>query len=260
LNKRFADGIDSDNDRGHLARYFADYIDPVNAMVRRGYKECTPIYLLNKVSTIVYLLEGLLEATPPDKKTSDLLECLFMFCVVWAFGGPMTVAGEREDYRKNFNEAFHSKFPHNKFPKDVSCLDVFWSMEEDRFKTWDSHPTMKPYTPISFGGGPGMTSFTQLFVPTADTVRLTFLMDTLAKRRRNCMLVGSGSGKTSIINQYLGGLDKDTHGVLARNISMSYYTESKLFQSQIESFIDKRSGSRFGPPPTKRMIIFVDGT
>jgi dynein heavy chain, axonemal len=104
----------------------------------------------------------------------------------------------------------------------------------------------------------GETPFTQLFVVTADTYRLTYLMNALARKGRYTMLVGSGSGKTCIINQYLRSLDKDVDGFLSMTINMSYYTDSKRFQNEIELNIDKRSGKRFGPPATKRLIVFID--
>ena len=62
------------------------------------------------------------------------------------------------------------------------------------------------------------------------------------------MLVGSATGKTSLINQYLGSLDKDVDGFYTNTISMSYYTDSKRFQAELELPIDKRSGRRYGPP------------
>lgn len=58
------------------------------------------------------------------------------------------------------------------------------------------------------------------------------------------MLVGSGSGKTSLITQYLSSLDKDVDGFLTNNINMSYYTDSKRLQQELELPIDKRSGRR----------------
>lgn len=49
--------------------------------------------------TIVYLLEGLLEDVPPEKKNSDLMEQFFVFALMWAFGGPMVV-DKSDDYRR----------------------------------------------------------------------------------------------------------------------------------------------------------------
>lgn len=55
--------------------------------------------VLAKVCTIVYLLEGLLEDVPPEKKNSDLMEQFFVFALMWAFGGPMVV-DKSDDYRR----------------------------------------------------------------------------------------------------------------------------------------------------------------
>ena len=77
------------------------------------------------------------------------------------------------------------------------------------------------YQSIPIGSGPGETPFNQLFVQTADSCRLTFLMNLLARKSRHCMLVGCGSGKTSVISQYLNSLDKDVDGFFTTNINMS---------------------------------------
>lgn len=55
--------------------------------------------ILLKVCTIVYLLEGLLEDVPPEKKSGDLMEQFFVFSLTWAFGGPMVV-DKSDDYRR----------------------------------------------------------------------------------------------------------------------------------------------------------------
>jgi len=173
---------------------------------------------------------------------------------MWSFGGPMVV-DKAGDFRKNFNESFVTAFG-QKFPKEKVCFDYVWSINDNCFVEWVSKvPT---YTPVPIGGAPGETPFSQLFVPTSDTVRLTYLMDLLARKGKYCMLVGSGSGKTSMISQYLSSLDKDVDGFLKTTINMSYYTDSKRLQGDLELPIDKRSGRRYGPPATKRLIVFID--
>jgi dynein heavy chain len=255
LGRREESGVDpSGNEKALLPGLFEKYVDATNELVRKGFKECTPMYLLNKVSTIVYLMEGLLETVPFDKKNLEVIENLFVFCVVWAFGGPMVI-DKAGDFRKYFNEVFSSGFG-QKFPKERQCFDYFYNVNDNVFMDWNSKVTA--YQPIPIGGGPGETPFNQLFVPTADTVRLTYLINLLARKGRYAMLVGMGSGKTSIISQYLGSLDKDVDGFLTNTISMSYYTDSKRLQADLELPIDKRSGRRYGPPATKRMIVFID--
>jgi dynein heavy chain len=255
LNKRDLSGLDpSGVEKNTLPGLFDKYIETSIEMTRRGFKECTPMYVLNKVSTIVYLMESLLEAIPYDKKNSESIENMFMFAVMWSFGGPM-VQDKLQDYRKLFSEAFQLTFG-NKFPKEGEIFDYVWSFDEDCWVEWVTKvPT---YTPIPIGGGAGETPFSELFVSTSDTVRMTYLMDMLARKSRHVMLVGSGSGKTSIISQYLNSLDKDTDGFLTANISMSYFTDSKRLQEELELPIDKRSGRRYGPPASKRIIYFID--
>jgi dynein heavy chain len=255
LLKRDLAGLDASGvEKSCLYGFFEKYIDATNEMRRKDFKECTPMYLLNKVATIVYLMEGLLDTIPYEKKSSDVMENMFIFCVMWAFGGPMVV-DKAGDFRKKFNEAFSMQFG-QKFPKDKLCFDYVYSLQDDCFVDWATKVPV--YQAIPIGGGAGETPFTQLFVPTSDTVRLTYLMDMLARKSRHCMLVGSGSGKTSIINQYLQSLDKDVDGFLSTTINMSYFTDSKRLQQELELPIDKRSGRRYGPPATKRLIFFID--
>ena len=255
MQKRELIGTDpSGAERNILPGLFDKYIDATAEMIRKGHKEYFPLFLLNKVSTVIYLLEGLLESIPYDGKKPEIIENVFIFAIMWAFGGPMIV-DKQADYRKVFSERLVETFG-QKFPKDRQCFDYFWSFNDDSFVEWGSK--VPKYTPIPIGGGPGETPFSQLFVPTADSVRLTFLIDSLVRKGRHCMLVGCGSGKTSLINQYLHSLDKDADGLLSANISMSYYTDSKRLQTELELPIDKRSGRRFGPPASKRLIFFID--
>jgi dynein heavy chain len=255
LYRRDLSGVDPTGmEKAVLPGLFEKYIDNLHDALRKGFKECTPIYLLNKVSTIIYLLEGLLESIPSENKRPEVIENLFIFATMWAFGGPMVV-DKGGDFRKYFSEVFSSTFG-QKFPKERPCFDYVWSFQEDCFVEWSTK--VPAYQPIPIGGGSGETAFSQLFVPTSDTVRLTYLMDLLARKGRHVMLVGSGSGKTSIINQYLNSLDKDADGFLTAAINMSYYTDSKRLQQEIELPIDKRSGRRYGPPASKRLIFFID--
>jgi dynein heavy chain len=243
-------------ERQHLPVLFDKYIDATSSMVRKGYKEVTPLRLLNKVCTTVYLIEGLLNSVSSDRKTPELLENMFVFSLCWAFGGPM-VNDKTGDNRKKFSEEFSSAFPSSRMPKEGTCFDYYFDPIAGNFVEWSAK--VDTYTPIPIGGGAGETHFSQLCVPTSDTVRLSSLMDLLVKRGRFMMLAGlAGTGKTSIIKEYLRGLDKDSDGILSHNVNMSYYTDSAALQAELELQIDKRSGRRYGPPATKRMVYFID--
>eukprot|EP00903_Cladosiphon_okamuranus_P006208 g6103.t2 len=244
------------NERQVLPSLFEKYVEATRTVVRKGFKEVTPLRVLNKVCTIVYLLEGLLEDVPPEKKNSDLMEQFFVFALMWAFGGPMVV-DKSDDYRRKFSEEFLSTFAGQKIPKEGTCFDYFYDWESDGFKDWSTQ--VPEYQPIPIGVGPGETPFSQLAVGTTDTVRMSYIMNKLVRRSRFMMLVGTaGTGKTSIIKEYLRSLDKDADGLLSVNINMNYFTDSAALQQELEMNIDKRSGRRFGPPTTKRLVAFLD--
>jgi len=242
-------------ERNNLPSLFDRYVEPLAEMTRKGYKEVTSIRLINKVSTIIYLLEGLLPTLSEDKMTPESIEMLFAFSAMWAFGGPMIV-DKSGDYRKKFSEDFESTFG-AKFPKEGLCFDYFYNAATGEHVHWQNE--VPQHSPIPIGNKPGETPFSTLFVETVETVRMTYILDRLVRNGKYAMFVGNaGTGKTEIIKNYLGGLDKDTDGILSKNIIMSYYTSSYTLQQEMEGYIDKRSGSFFGPPMGKKMVFFID--
>lgn len=255
LVETWVQGRENSTEKNNLPSLFDRYVDALVEMTRRGYKEVTSIRLINKVSTIIYLLEGLLPLVPDGKMTPESIEMIFAFSAMWAFGGPMIV-DKSGDYRKKFSEDFASTFG-AKFPKEGLCFDYFYDPKSGEHVHWQ---TMVPtHSPVPIGTRPGETPFNELSVETVETVRITYLLDKLAKNGRNVMLAGpSGTGKTEIIKNYLNSLDKDTDGIMSKNIVMSYYTSSFTLQNEMEGYIDKRSGNIFGPPMGKKMVFFVD--
>lgn len=237
-----------------LLSLFDRYIDTLVEMTRRGYKEVTSLRLINKVSTLVYLLEGMLPQIPEDKVTAEIIEMTFTYCAMWAFGGPMVI-DKSGDFRKKFSEEFTSTFD-TKFPKDGLCFDYYIDPLQGEFVHWNSK--LKPYDSVSFGASGGVT-FGSIFVNTLETTRMCSLLDNLVRNSKHAMFVGNaGTGKTETIRHYLGSLDKDIDNILSKNIVMSYYTSSFTLQRELEGYIEKRSGSNFGPPLGKKLIFFID--
>ena len=242
-------------EKSYLPGLFDKYVEPLVEMTRKGFKEVTSLRLINKVATIIYLLEGLLPTIPAEKRNQETLESVFAFCAMWSFGGPMIV-DKSGDYRKKFSEDFASQFG-QKFPKEGECFDYFYDAEKGDHTAWST--IVEPYTPVNIGNSPGMVPFNSLFVETVETVRMTFLLNTLVRNGKFCMFVGNaGTGKTGIIQNYLKSLDKDADGIISKYVSMSYYTSSYTLQLELEGYIDKRSGRSFGPPMGKKMVFFID--
>ena len=67
---------------------------------------------------------------------------------------------------------------------------------------------------------PADAEYTNIIVPTVDTVRYTFLIDQLVRSNKHCLLVGpTGTGKTAYIKKHLQGGLPDSFVPLFFNFS-----------------------------------------
>eukprot|EP00753_Platysulcus_tardus_P011842 PLAT3317.22.p1 GENE.PLAT3317.22~~PLAT3317.22.p1 ORF type:complete len:2183 (+),score=1467.98 PLAT3317.22:1402-7950(+) len=184
----------------------------------------------------------------------DAVEAMFVYAAVWAFGGGLA-ADKTTDYRAKFSNFWKSNFSSAvHFPKEGSVFDFFYDARRRELAAWAER--VPEYVPAPIGSGAGEVLFNSIVVPTVDSVRMTALLDGLVRQRRGVMFVGgAGTGKTTLVRDYLRHLDEDT---LSSVINMNYYTDSATLQAQLEAAIDKRSGRIYGPPATKRLIYYVD--
>ena len=84
-----------------------------------------------------------MEQIPFDKKSTEIVENVFIFALMWAFGGPMIV-DKSGDYRKKFSDETAILFA-NRFPKEAQCFDYVWDFEEDAWVEWSTR--VPSYTP-----------------------------------------------------------------------------------------------------------------
>ena len=224
-------------------------------MTRKGYKEVTRCQILNKVNTTIYLMEQILKGMAPDEKTEDHLDGYFLYCLVWAFGGPLLI-DKQVDYRAKFNEEFRTLFG-QRFPTEGSVFDWFYDHTSGKYVNWSTQ--VPAYVPLEIGGAASATPFTSVSVSSADTCRMTHVIDLLSRNHRFAMLVGTaGTGKTLLVKEYLHSLDKDADKLMSNFITMSYFTDSTRLQSEIDLPIEKMAGTMYGPPPGKNLIYFID--
>ena len=67
---------------------------------------------------------------------------------------------------------------------------------------------------------PPEAEYTNIIVPTVDTVRYTFLLDQLVRSHKHCLMVGpTGTGKTAYIKKYLQGSLPEAFTQLCLNFS-----------------------------------------
>src|SRR3546814_1984162 len=113
---------------------------------------------------------------------------MFVFCLQWAFGGAM-VTDKNDDSRKAFHEAFIGTFG-QRFPKEGQCFDYYYDWDTNNYADWSNK--VPAYVPIAPGLENPNLSFTDLFAPPNDSVRLTYLLNLLASKGKSAMLAGSG--------------------------------------------------------------------
>ena len=226
----------------------------VDFYVSNKIETIVPLPLLNIVQSLCHIIEGMIRGlSPTAEKTKVVYERFFVFAAMWAFGGCVNISSERGgEIRKLFSSFIRTLNKHIKFPDSGNVLDYFIDPISGETVAWQDKVA-------SYSGSVQETSGPNVFVPTSDTVRLSYLMNMLVRNERHVMFVGSaGTGKTILVTDYLMSLSamEDTHKFVT--INMNFYTDSYALQMQLEQSIDKRSGKTYGPAGASKLIYFID--
>jgi dynein heavy chain len=73
------------------------------------------------------------------------------------------------------------------------------------------------------------------------------------------MAVGqAGCGKTQIIKGMLNEMVQASDDYMQQVINFNYYTDATLLQMVLEQLVEKKAGTRFGPPGKYKLIYFLD--
>ncbi|XP_078119766.1 dynein axonemal heavy chain 8-like [Sander vitreus] len=203
----------------------------------------------NYIMQSVNLLEGLI----PTKETGGLvgskhLERLFVFCLMWSLGALLEL-GDREKL-EHYIRAHDSGID---VPQTQPGETMFEYMvnPNGEWCHWNNHVGEYVY-PTDH-----VPDYASILVPNVDNTRTSFLLETIAKQRKAVLLIGEqGTAKTVMIKSYTKKYDPETD--LSKSLNFSSATEPIMFQRTVESYIEKRIGSTYGPPGGRRMTVFID--
>lgn len=178
-----------------------------------------------------------------DEETiKRIYEAFFIYAFMWSFGAAC------DESKISFSNMLKSKAK-VKFPDNGQCYDYYFDPHKNDWVHWEE--TVPKYEPQLD------QLFQNIVVPTADTMKHKWLLNLHMKQRKPVLYVGSaGTGKTTIIKDYFLSVDKET--TVVASINFNSYTDSRDLQTVMESNVDKRAGSTFGPPPNHVLIYFMD--
>lgn len=260
-------------ERDMFQKLYEQYIPPALAYIILGQigpqqviplKTIIPQTGLNMVVQLCYMIDAIYpvpveDTRQPDEEVEEcMIESIFLQAIYNSLGAPL-VQECREDFDQfikkqcpmmNFDDTPEEKSDILHMPATFPTLfDYYLDIKERYWVAWDwlvpayLHDRDKP--------------FSQILVPTVDTVRLTHVLKLMNQVQRPIILIGeTGTSKTAIIQDFLRQLNQEVYIVL--NINFSSRTSSMDVQKTLESSVEKRTKNIYGPPMGKKLICFMD--
>ncbi|MED6254978.1 Dynein heavy chain 8, axonemal, partial [Ataeniobius toweri] len=226
-------------------KMFAD----VYLYMKQNLKPKMELLECNYITQAFNLLEGFL----PTKEIvgfagSKHLERLFVFCLMWSIGAILEL-----DDRDKLEEYIRGREISIDLPQIRPGETMFEYMVDTNGEWchWNNHVGEYFYPTDD------VPDYTSILVPNVDNTRTCFLLETIAKQRKAVLLIGEqGTAKTVMIKAYAKKCDPETD--LFKSLNFSSATEPIMFQRTVESYIEKRIGSTYGPPGGRRLTVFID--
>uniref|UniRef100_A0A671S0V1 Dynein heavy chain 5, axonemal-like n=1 Tax=Sinocyclocheilus anshuiensis TaxID=1608454 RepID=A0A671S0V1_9TELE len=200
----------------------------------------------------INMLQGLIQPKEQGGELSrEHMERLYVFALMWSVGALL----ELDDRMKlerwlRHHDNVGLDLP-NIPPHSEDTMFDFYVTNDGQWVHWNTRVEEYIYPPDS------TPEYGSILVPNVDNVRTDFLIQTIAKQGKAVLLIGEqGTAKTVIIKGYMSKYDPESH--TAKSLNFSSATTPLMFQRSVESYVDKRMGTTYGPPAGKKMSIFID--
>ncbi|OQR95763.1 dynein heavy chain, partial [Thraustotheca clavata] len=236
--------IKDNDEREVLKGLIEKYMTKLLTFRRTDVSELIPVTEFNCVKSFCNLYKVL--ATPEngvERGDAGMVEKWFLFCLTWSVLG-----AANEEGRARFDTCLREI--DTIFPPVKTVYEFYVDPKAKELKLWDEK------LPPNYRILPN-TPFNKIMVPTIDTLRYGYLLQSMVLGGLHALIVGdTGVGKTTIIQKELESLNDTTYARLVMNFSSA--TSSNTTQDVIENVMEKRSMNRFGPAGGKKLVTFVD--
>uniref|UniRef100_G1N2L4 Dynein axonemal heavy chain 5 n=1 Tax=Meleagris gallopavo TaxID=9103 RepID=G1N2L4_MELGA len=200
----------------------------------------------------INMMQGLI---PPKEQGAELtakyLERLYIFSLMWSIGALLELEDrcKMEHWLRNC-ATIKLDLPYIPEGSEDTMFD-YYVASDGNWMHWNTRVEEYVYPSSS------TPEYNSILVPNVDNVRMDFLIETIAKQGKAVLLIGEqGTAKTVIIKCFMSKYNPESHMVKSLNFSSA--TTPLIFQRTIESYVDKRMGTTYGPPAGKKMTVFID--
>lgn len=245
-----------------LQDLFNKFLSVSLKFIRRECREPVVTVDSNLSHSLMNILECFLADYFPDEESEEEqkpkvsfpenfelhMEYLFLFSLVWSVGGSVDTEG-----RKKFDGFLRDQVPKAdikaKWPEKGTVYEYCYDMKSGSWIGWlDTIP--------EFSISPTAT-YSEIIVPTMDTIRYTYLMDLLLKRGKHVLCAGpTGTGKSvAIVEKLTQGMPPEFIPIF---INFSAQTKANQIQDILDAKFDKKRKGVVGPPTGRKYTIFID--
>ena len=264
-------------ERAWLVEHFEWLLDPCLWYVRRECKCPVPTQEIQLARALMRMLAAHMDLwledaegnskAPDPARGKDMLQGLFVFCLIWAVGATVDEASRakfdlflRALLRKEVPEILSTPgapqpvcaatLKLGKPPPDKGLVyDCCFQADRGAWVEWLA--TVPKYEV------PAGSKFTDINVQTADTVQYGYVFDNLVQHGVPVLIAGNtGTGKTLLARNRLLMLDTEVYQSIFLNYSAQ--TSAQVSQGIVDGQLDKRRKGVFGPPFGKKCVVFVD--
>ncbi|KAJ3215607.1 Dynein heavy chain 6, axonemal [Dinochytrium kinnereticum] len=243
--------------RDLLGSLFEKYVDKGLSVVRRSCREYLPSTNINLVISLCSLITTFINKTTEIDFSMEyselrgLLSHVFVFCYTWSLGGNIA-DGVQDFFDSLVRDIFETQpLADVQLPSSNNIFCYYVDLKHKNFALWDD---LVP----AFNYSPDIPYF-QMIVPTAETVKYSFLMESLLMGGFKTLFTGNtGVGKSIIVQDLLNKSSKQM-GYIPITLNFSAQTNSFQTQQIIEVKLEKKRKNILGPPSGfTKVVLFID--